>query len=1721
MASSTPVTARIASLAAAALTVALLLLAPPRPARGEVWTLDGFNIGGAGTVVITGEVRAIAQQRQDGKIVIAGDFTLTGGVPLTTRGNLARLNPDGTLDQGFAPPPLDGPVNALLLQPNPAGPGTPDLVIVGGGFTKAGATGRKGLARLSGGDGSLDGFDPVSSAFAVTVNAMALLPGGESILVGGEFRELKGGVPARNLGGLSVAGATSGQVNWSYQGGLAQDAGNVAVHAIQLQQRAVVVGGEFTTPFSDNVARFSAAGLYDGSFRPVSPAGAVRALALQEDGKILIGGEFAGGALPDYLARLNPDGTPDPFDPGLDLVAGSRVSSISVQPDGRILAAGRFTVGALPVKRSNMARFKIGGTLDDVVFPPTDAAIRVLARQWDGKILAGGAFGFAGGTVRTSLARFYPHGTLDADLPQLVDDSGMVLRASLHADGHVTVSGMFQQVLGQGRLHFARFTGNWTLDPDFSPLAVPQRVYSILPVPGEGMILGGSFLSINGAPQRLLVRVDEGGVPAPPLFNATVNSYLGIETVTATIPVPDGSFPEDGMTYVGGDTGIVSEYQYLFRMKKDGTRDGSFVPAAELDGFVTAMALQPDGKLLVGTDTGRILRLLPTGSLDPDWNGGVPLQMELAVHGMALLPDGRVLVSGDLGYPWPTTNPDTGLPELLWRNLLRLESDGSIDDSFIIHARYTYDEGYGHDVLGFALQSDGTILIFGIFDRVRDGFGTVLNRQYVARILPDGHLDAGFDLGVFPFDNETPARQVNSINLQGDGKFLLAGDFINVNGKSKLGRYANGWSFEELSVSAAGDAVTWLRSGSSPELWGVSFEYCDDLDAPVPNWVRLGYPLRIPGGWRLEGVTPAQLGGMSRNRYLRARGYAAADQGGTGSLVESVRLYHLKPQKTTVTVTALPQRKVYGQPDPELTYSFAPALNGADSFSGALSRVAGRDVGSYAIMQGTLALGPGYDLVFAGATLTIEQAPLTVTADDQTKTASFANPPLTASFTGLAPWDTPASLGGAPELSTAVDAATPRGSYLIHAAQGSITSTNYRYSFADGTMVVQGRPQAIALQAPPLKCYGDADFPAGASADSGLAVSYASSKPAVATVAGGEVRIAGAGETSLTATQGGDGIWDPAPPVTVPLTVLKAPLMVVADDKTRAYLTPNPQLTAHYLGFVKGEGVSVLSGAPSLITGATPESPVGSYPIIAGTGTLQAENYSFTPLQGTLTVYKSCQEITFPAIPERTYGDPPFGIVASACSGLPLNFRSSNPDVARVDGDVITITGAGTAVITASQAGTGDLETAPEKSQPFVVHRSGQQVSFSSPAQKVVGDPPFDLEGSATSGLPVSYSSSDAAVATVAGSTVTVVGAGTTVISAQQGGNGNYLPALPVPRTLVVSQEGTPPQLHLSTLNSGASTSNPVMNLMGGAQDASGIAGLTVAGSDRSADAPLFSSAVVLAEGENSIGVTARDGAGNVTTHTFSITLDALAPALAVMAPADNSVAGAAGCAVTGTVTPGATVTMAVNGAALRQLQVDAGAFTASALLAEGVNTIELNAELEGRSSRVKRSVTFTPGAPALAVTEPVQDLRTEAESVTIRGTAGSEARGGVQVEAGGAVFTPGVDAGTFQQQVALALGENRITVRAVSGGGAASVAHRNLVRIERISGDLDGNGSVDIQDAMLLLRISLGADPASAAALAHGDLAPLVNGVPRPDGVIDVGDLLVLLRRIVGLVHL
>ena len=198
-----------------------------------------------------------------------------------------------------------------------------------------------------------------------------------------------------------------------------------AVYALALQPDGkILIGGSFY--FIDdqlviNVARLNPDGSLDSTFVPGSAAdsGYVSAIAVQNDGKVLIGGSFysSRGVTPNNLARLNSDGTvATDFHTNSNLTVDGPVNAIVVQSDGKILLGGSFGVVDLP--RKDIARLNPDGTLDTnfdaCVSAGAGSGATALAVLNSGKILASGDFGFSlGGLRRGGIARLNPNGNLD------------------------------------------------------------------------------------------------------------------------------------------------------------------------------------------------------------------------------------------------------------------------------------------------------------------------------------------------------------------------------------------------------------------------------------------------------------------------------------------------------------------------------------------------------------------------------------------------------------------------------------------------------------------------------------------------------------------------------------------------------------------------------------------------------------------------------------------------------------------------------------------------------------------------------------------------------------------------------------------------------------------------------------------------------------------------------------------------------------------------------------------------------------------------------------------------------------------------------------------------------------------------------------------------------------------------------------------------------------
>lgn len=159
-------------------------------------------------------------------------------------------------------------------------------------------------------------------------------------------------------------------------------------------------------------------------------------------------------------------------------------------------------------------------------------------------------------------------------------------------------------------------------------------------------------------------------------------------------------------------------------------------------------------------------------------------------------------------------------------------------------------------------------------------------------------------------------------------------------------------------------------------------------------------------------------------------------------------------------------------------------------------------------------------------------------------------------------------------------------------------------------------------------------------------------------------------------------------------------------------------------------------------------------------------------------VQEAAQTITFGLIDDLDFGAEPFELTATASSGLPVSFRSSDPTVATISGSTVTIVGAGVTTITASQDGDAAFAAAEDVSQFFTVNQASQTIDFPEIEDQVVGGGPIDLNATASSGLEVSYEVEGPV--SIDGSTLTILTSGQVTITASQPGDDNYFAATDV-----------------------------------------------------------------------------------------------------------------------------------------------------------------------------------------------------------------------------------------------------------------------------------------------------------------------------------------------------
>ena len=363
-----------------------------------------------------------------------------------------------------------------------------------------------------------------------------------------------------------------------------------------------------------------------------------------------------------------------------------------------------------------------------------------------------------------------------------------------------------------------------------------------------------------------------------------------------------------------------------------------------------------------------------------------------------------------------------------------------------------------------------------------------------------------------------------------------------------------------------------------------------------------------------------------------------------------------------------------------------------------------------------------------------------------------------------------------------------RSPYSVRISADDGNGGTFEKEFALTVTDVMNVSQTITFGALAVVTSGGASFDLAATASSGLDVTYSSSDPLVASITGSTVTIVGTGTTTITASQAGDDDYAAA-------TVVVQSLVV----KQAQTITFNALAAVTFGGADFDPGATTDSGLPVSYTSSDPlvaSIAEGNMVTIEGAGiaTITAsqagdDDYAAaTVIAQTLVVNKADQTITLTPVSTKGTIDAPFEVIASSTSRLLVTFRVSGP--ATISATTLTLDGdLGIVTITAEQAGNDNYNAAPPVVQSFeVVTKANQTIDFDALAAVTFGGSSFDPGATASSMLPVSYSSSDPLVASIAGSTVTIVGTGTTVITASQAGDADYIAAPDVTQDLVVNK---------------------------------------------------------------------------------------------------------------------------------------------------------------------------------------------------------------------------------------------------------------------------------------------------------------------------------------------
>lgn len=743
----------------------------------------------------------------DGKTIlgIAGFYQ---GIP--TYG-LIRLNPDGSKDTSFnIGTGFDGDVYSIVLQSD-------GKIIVGGNFISYKGVIQNCLIRLNA-DGSKDTsfnigtgffkFDSINFINSAYLKSIVLQSNGQLIVSGG-FTKYQG-VDQNNLIRLNADGSKDASFN------IGTGFDNT-VESIALQtDNQIIVGGNFTKYQGidqKRLIRLNTDGSKDTSF--IIGTGfnnIVNSIKQQSDGKIIIGGGFTiyNSSSQECMIRLDLDGTRDTsFKIGTGFYYGSypnepAVYSIFLQPDGKIIVGGKFD--SYQGSNHSLTRLNTDGSKDPNFDIGTgfDYDVYVVALQNDGKIMVSGKFEKYQGVNQKGIIRLNSNGGKDSSFILGNGFTDSVRCITLQSDGKILVGGQFTSYNETSQNRLIRFNPDGSNDTTFNigtgfdnNYGSDEHQVQAIAVQSDGkIIVGGVFNDYNGVTQNSLVRLKPDGSS-----DTTFNINSGFYSADKYPFYPDITtinVQSDGKIIIGGSFSRYQDVPYnnLIRLNSNGSIDTSFRIGTGFNDAIKSVILQPDGKILVGGSFSSykgvaskgLIRLNTDGSMDTSF---IIVASEIYyAKALALQSDGKILIVGNR----PTSSSEC----------FRLNSDGSIDNSFA-----TVINLINTTIYSIVVQTDGKIILGGY------------QNNNLIRLNSDGSKDTSFDIGT-GFKNSTAIYQytsnIYSLALQPDGQLLAGGEFTTYKGDNQsayLIRLKGTYVATPLKATATQNNVTCGITGSA------------------------------------------------------------------------------------------------------------------------------------------------------------------------------------------------------------------------------------------------------------------------------------------------------------------------------------------------------------------------------------------------------------------------------------------------------------------------------------------------------------------------------------------------------------------------------------------------------------------------------------------------------------------------------------------------------------------------------------------------------------------------------------------------------------------------------------------------------------------------------------------------------------------------------------------